>query len=249
MHLPQRPQLLERHRESAGGRNASYGLLAAGAARKILLMFIRGLWLRLFLGTGRGSVFVGRGVRVRGARLIARNGRLTIEDFAEIQANARHGVTFGEQVSIGAGAMIRPSSYYTGEVGEGLIVGDRSSIGPQCYIGCSGLVTIGTDVMLGPGVYIFAENHIFGEASISIKSQGVAREPVVIEDDCWIASRVTITAGVTIGRGSVIASGSVVTSDIPPHSVAAGVPARVIRSRAESSDNPGTGVGGNGPAS
>jgi acetyltransferase-like isoleucine patch superfamily enzyme len=53
----------------------------------------------------------------------------------------------------------------------------------------------------------------------------------VIEDDCWLGDGVKVLDGVTIGRGSVIGAGAVVTKDIPPFSVAVGVPARVIKSR------------------
>jgi acetyltransferase-like isoleucine patch superfamily enzyme len=59
----------------------------------------------------------------------------------------------------------------------------------------------------------------------------VKKEKVVIEDDCWIASNSILLAGVTIGKGSVVAAGSVVTQDVPPYSVVAGVPARVIKNR------------------
>ena len=64
-----------------------------------------------------------------------------------------------------------------------------------------------------------------------MKEQGVTRQFVVIEDDCWIASHSVILAGVTVGRGSIVAAGSVVTTDVPPYSIVAGVPARVIRPR------------------
>jgi acetyltransferase-like isoleucine patch superfamily enzyme len=53
----------------------------------------------------------------------------------------------------------------------------------------------------------------------------------LIEDDCWLGSGVKVLDGVTIGKGSVIGAGSVVTKNIPPFSVAVGVPARVIKSR------------------
>ena len=114
---------------------------------------------------------------------------------------------------------------------KGLVMGDRSSLACDCYIGCSGLITIGNDVMLGPGVRVFAEDHTFDDPRGTIKSQGVDRSTCVIEDDCWIGAGTTITAGVLVGRGSVIGAGSVVTKDVPPQVVAAGSPARVIRSR------------------
>jgi len=131
--------------------------------------------------------------------------------------------------------MIRPSSYYGGLAGEGFVMGDRSSIGPGCFIGCSGYIEIGADVMLGPGVRIFSENHVFADTTATIKSQGVERGTTTIEDDCWIGSGATVTSGVRIGAGSVVAAGSVVTRDVPPMSIVAGVPARVLRTRTDMS--------------
>jgi acetyltransferase-like isoleucine patch superfamily enzyme len=110
-------------------------------------------------------------------------------------------------------------------------MGNNSNIGPYNYIGCSGKITIGDNVMLAPRVSIYAENHVFDNPNITIKAQGVSKMDVVIEDDCWIAANVVILAGVTIGKGSVVAAGSVVNEDVPAFSVVAGVPARVIKSR------------------
>ena len=54
-------------------------------------------------------------------------------------------------------------------------------------------------------------------------------KPITIKDNCWLASNVVVCGGVTIGEGCVIGAGSVVTRDIPPYSLAAGNPCRVIR--------------------
>jgi acetyltransferase-like isoleucine patch superfamily enzyme len=154
-----------------------------------------------------------------------------VEDFAEVQGLAKHGLNFGVDVSIGRNTLIRPSSYYGGEIGVGLWVGDRSSFGAGCFIGCSGEIRIGNDVMLGPGVKLFSENHAFADTGRTIKSQGVERSYLTVGDDSWIGSGVTITAGVTIGSRVVVAAGSVVTRDVPDDSVVAGVPAKVLRIR------------------
>lgn len=204
------------------------------ASAKLIKMAARGALRRPRMRACGGPLLLGHGVRFRNAGHISTDGWLMVEDYAEVQGLSRQGIHFGSQVSIGAFAMIRPSGYYKRDIGEGLHVGDRSSIGPYCYIGCSGFVTIGQDVMLGPGVRLFAEDHNFKHTDTSIKSQGVIRKQIVIGDDCWIASGVTITGGVTIGRGSVVAAGSVVTQDIPALSVFAGVPARRMRGRGES---------------
>ena len=73
--------------------------------------------------------------------------------------------------------------------------------------------------MFGPKCSLFAENHVFSDTEHSIKSQGVKQKGIIIEDDCWIGSNVTILDGVRIGKGSVIGAGTLVTKDIPAGSV------------------------------
>lgn len=196
------------------------------------LMLVRGVVRRPFLARSSGMLLLGRGARIKDPRSIHHRGRLVVEDFAEIQGRSTHGIHFGAGVSIGRNAQIRPSSYYGGEPGYGLLVGDRSSIASDCFIGCSGEIRIGNDVMLGPAVRVFSENHVFARTDVTIKEQGVERGVTVIEDDCWIGAGSIILSGVTIGSGSVIAGGSVVTRDVPPRSVAGGNPAKVLKSRA-----------------
>jgi acetyltransferase-like isoleucine patch superfamily enzyme len=194
-------------------------------------MIVRGAILKPLLTGCDGIPLLGKGVRVRGARQLSAGRGLVIEDYAEVQATSRDGVRLGEHVSIGSMTMIRPSGYYSRDIGVGLHIGDRTGIGPYCYIGCSGGIEIGSDVMFGPGVMLYSEDHEFASPKQSIKSQGVRWQPIVIEDDCWLASRVIVTGGVRVGRGSVIGAGAVVTRDVPPFSVVAGNPAKILRSR------------------
>jgi len=198
---------------------------------RLLPFFLRGLWEKLFMGESSGWVLVGKQVSIRYAAYLQAGKELIIEDYAEINARSTQKIILGNRVTIGKYAIIRPGNLYGGEPGEGLVVGDHSNIGPYCYIGCSGHISIGNNVMISPRVSIYAENHVFDNTDTPIKSQGVKKENVVIEDDCWIASNSILLAGVTIGKGSVVAAGSVVTQDVPPYSVVAGVPARVIKNR------------------
>lgn len=183
------------------------------------------------MGSASGWVLVGKQASLRYAKYIEAGKNLIVEDYAEINARSARKIILGNRVTIGKFAIIRPGNLYGGEIGEGLKVGDHSNIGPYSYIGCSGYIEIGNQVMISPRVSIYAENHVFDEITRTIKSQGVKRKQVVIEDDCWIASNTIILAGVTIGKGSVVAAGSVVTSDVPPYSVVGGVPARLIKKR------------------
>lgn len=89
------------------------------------------------------------------------------------------------------------------------------------------LVTIGDRVMLGPNVSILAATH---ETDVRSRREGIEyARPVTIGDDCWIGGHVAVLPGVTIGQGCTVAAGAVVTKDIPPWSVAMGVPARVVK--------------------
>lgn len=192
---------------------------------------IRGIWQRLFFASSSGLVLCGKGVSVRYAKYLSAGRDLIVEDYAEINALSTRKMIFGDRVTIGKFAIIRPSNAYGGAIGEGLKIGNNSNIGPYSYIGCSGYVEIGDNVMMGPRVGIYAENHVFNRTDTPMKEQGVERKFVKIEDDVWIASNSVILAGVTVGRGSVIAAGSVVTKDVPPYSVVAGSPAQIIKNR------------------
>lgn len=88
-------------------------------------------------------------------------------------------------------------------------------------------ITIGEDVQMGPNIQLLAPTHpLDSERRIAGWESG---EPITIEDGCWLGGGVIVCPGVTIGTRSVIGAGAVVTRDIPPHSLAVGNPARVIR--------------------
>ncbi|MBE6573335.1 MAG: CatB-related O-acetyltransferase [Ruminococcaceae bacterium] len=109
-------------------------------------------------------------------------------------------------------------------------LGDYSGLGVNSKI--YGTCTIGNYVMMGEDVTVITRNHKHERSDIPMMHQGFEEErPVVIGNDVWIGDRVVILAGVEIGDGCIIGAGSVVTKSIPPYSIAAGVPARIIKSR------------------
>ena len=192
---------------------------------------VRGCVKRLFLKKVHGMLFVGKGVQITHGKHICCGKNVKFEDFSEIHGLCSDGLSFGDYVTISRGVMIRPSSYYGGDYGIGLTLGEHSSIGPYGYVGCSGRITIGKNVIFGPKCSLFAENHVFSDTKCSIKSQGVKQKGITIEDDCWIGSNVIILDGVTIGKGSVIGAGTLVAKDIPAGSVVVDKREKMIRER------------------
>jgi acetyltransferase-like isoleucine patch superfamily enzyme len=104
-----------------------------------------------------------------------------------------------------------------------ITVGDYCSIGDHTQIHCCERITIGNYVLISWGVNIL-ENNYHNTADNAIRTG-----PVIIEDRVWIGCNVIILSGVTIGEGSIIAAGTVVTKDVPPRSLVAGNPGKVIR--------------------
>lgn len=129
------------------------------------------------------------------------------------------------------------------EAGSHLNIGKDTSIQDHCTL--LGNITIGNGCLFAKNVYISSGQHYFDyKPHFFIKDQdllirendGLASKhhaSVIIEDDCWIGINTVIMRNITVGKGSVVGSNSVVTHDIPPYTIAAGIPAKVIRSRIE----------------
>ncbi len=191
---------------------------------------IRGFLIRRQFRASKGLVFAGHGVRIRHGRHISVGSSLLLGDGVMLDGMSLEGITLGDNVTVARGAVLGCTGVLA-RPGVGIRVGDRCGIGDHCYFSGQGGIEVGSDVLFGPSVRIFSENHRFDNSELPIRQQGEVRAPVVIEGDCWIGADVTIVGGVRIGRGSVVAAGAVVTRDVLPHSVVAGVPARFVRSR------------------
>jgi acetyltransferase-like isoleucine patch superfamily enzyme len=130
-------------------------------------------------------------------------------------------------------AEFRPGAYAMGC--SRISLGRRVIIRPGCVLhansGDEGAdISIEDDAMLGPGVHIYVDQHRFDDPNIPVIDQGDHRaEPVTLKTGCWIGANALILPGVTVGTNSVIGAGSVVTKSIPDRVLAAGNPAKVIR--------------------
>jgi acetyltransferase-like isoleucine patch superfamily enzyme len=104
-------------------------------------------------------------------------------------------------------------------------MGSYVGIGNYTILRGLGGITIGNFVLIGDNVIITSVGHPIG--GVYYRSQELA--PVTISDNVWLAANVIILPGVTVGENSAVGAGAIVTEDIPPNSVAVGVPARVVR--------------------
>ena len=128
--------------------------------------------------------------------------------------------------SLGDYSVIESFACINNAVGD-VMIGNHTRIGLHNTI--IGPVEIGSHVNLAQGITVTALNHNFDNTEKRIDEQGVSTNPVTIEDDVWIGANAVILPGVTIGNHCVVAAGAVVTKDVPPHSLVAGVPAKVIK--------------------
>ena len=127
------------------------------------------------------------------------------------------------------------------DFGTLISMGDGSYANFNFTVLDEGKVNIGKNVFIGPNVSIltpihplrFQERNAFLNEKTGNMTNLERAGSVIIGDNCWLGGSVTVCANVNIGEGSVIGAGSVVTRDIPPHSLAVGVPCRVLRSVTE----------------
>lgn len=141
-----------------------------------------------------------------------------------------------EYIEIGHSTIIDQNSVITAfniNRTPSLTIKDNVRIGSDAHITCINSVYIGSHVLTGRKITITDNSH--GDTDLSTLQQHpieramVSKGPVIIEDDVWIGDKATILPNVTIGRGSIIAANSVVTKSVPPFSIVAGCPSKIIK--------------------
>lgn len=120
-----------------------------------------------------------------------------------------------------------------------IFIGDRTFIGGSTIISADKII-IGSDILISWGCYIVDHNSHsikYSERSLDVVNWGIGKKdwnnvissPIVIHDKAWIGFNSIILKGVTIGEGAIVGAGSVVTKDVPPWSIVAGNPAKLVR--------------------
>lgn len=126
-------------------------------------------------------------------------------------------ITAKGQVTLGTDVSLQTNTHLVVLNGANACIGDSVSFNRNCILICRKEIQIGNHVEFGPNVVIYDHDHVYGGDGI------VAGEykctPIIIEDNCWIGSNVSILRGTKIGKGSVIGAGCVIKGDVPPHSL------------------------------
>ena len=156
-----------------------------------------------------------------------------VDDGLHVSAGVgfRHLETF----EIGRGVFIGAQAYLQGRFDGRCVIGNHVWIGPQAYLDARDLV-MGDYVGWGPGARVLGSEHSGRPLDVPVIQTELRIKPVRIEEWADVGTGATLLPGVTVGRGAIVGAGAVVTKDVPPMAIVAGIPARVLRFRA---DEPG----------
>ena len=186
---------------------------------------LRGRIYRCLLGgLGRGC-FLEKNIRFLNPGRLFLEARVFVgeDSFFDIGPSA-------DSITVGADSHISRMVTIRTQLGS-VRIGEKVNIGAGSFIYGYGDISIGDYSLLANGVELITGNHRADELDRPMRFQGRDPDRIVIGEDVWLGVRAIVLGGVTVGRGAIIGAGAVVTRDIPEYAVAAGVPARVIRSR------------------
>jgi acetyltransferase-like isoleucine patch superfamily enzyme len=135
-----------------------------------------------------------------------------------------------DRLRLGPQVFLEPDVWLTAGPEGRIDIGAGSILNVGVMVAASDRVSIGAHCTLANGCVVTDSDHRFDDPDVPVPWQGfTSRGPTVIGDDVWLGAHAVVTSGVTVGERCVVGAGAVVTADLPPRSVAVGVPARVVR--------------------
>lgn len=194
-------------------------------------LVVRKKYFKSFLGKVEQNVVFGKSISIRHPHKIYIGNNVVIDDYSVLDAKGTNndGIRIGNNVMIGRNTVI---SCKNGNI----TIGDNTNIAMNCFIQSAKDVNIGNNVLISAYCYVVGGgDHKTDRTDIPIIAQGQVVKGINIEDNCLLGAGAMIQDGVTIGRDSIIGTGAVVTKSIPKFSIAAGVPARIIKNRKKDS--------------
>lgn len=194
-------------------------------------LFLRSKLYPLLLGkVGRGVIF-GRNVVLRYPHKIFLGNNVVIDDNCLIDAKGRdnHGIVIGDNVFVGRNTILLCTD---GDI----YIEDNVSIGFNSEVMSANYVKLGKNVLISSYCFLNAATHDFQRTDIAVSEQASIGKKIVLEENVWLAANVTILDGITVGKDTIVGAGAVVNKDLPPFSIAVGMPAKVVRSRKSEGD-------------
>ena len=147
-----------------------------------------------------------------------------------LQGNVLEALREG-RLEVGEGALFEPNVWITAPGRARVRIGAGTFLNQGVMVAAHELVEIGEHCMLANGCFVLDASHRYDDPDKPVPWQGfTSKGPTRIGANCWLGAGVVVTSGVTVGERCVIGANSVVTSDIPSFSIAAGAPARVLKS-------------------
>lgn len=201
-------------------------LLCATVPGALGLALRKILYPRLLGRCGRNVVF-GANMTLRHAKKILIGDNVVIDDncLLDAKGESNRGITIGSGVFIGRNTILHCKN---GDI----LIGDDANIGFNCDIASSNRVEIGRKTLVAAYSYIVGGGHDFSRSDTSVMDQQRTAKGISIGDEAWIGAGVIVQDGCTVGSGTIVGAGAVVNEDLPPKTIAVGLPARVIRNRA-----------------
>jgi len=134
------------------------------------------------------------------------------------------------RLTIGDATLLEPGCWITLAEEARIRIGSGCFLNRNVMLAAQQEIEIGDHVMFANGCFVGDAAHRFDDPEVPITHQGfTSKGPVRIGDNCWFGANCVVTSGVTIGERCVVGANSVVTEDLPPRTIAAGLPAKVIR--------------------
>jgi acetyltransferase-like isoleucine patch superfamily enzyme len=187
---------------------------------------LRKAFYPLLLGRCGRNVTFGHGVVLRHPAKIRLGDDVVVDDLVVLDAKgvANQGITVGDGVFLGRGTIL---SCKDGDI----VLGDHVNIGFHSEVFSGSRVTVGRYGLFAAYTYLVGGGHAFDQAGVPILEQPRTSVGIALGENVWLGTGVKVLDGVRLGRDVVVGAGAVVTTDLPDGVIAAGVPARVVRSR------------------
>src|SRR5918992_3095361 len=223
----------DKYRELFVGRPGIGALIAYETAMLLsswvpgaLGLVLRSIMYPWVLGSVGRNVVFGANVTLRHPHKIRIGDNVVIDDLCCLDAKG----TDNKGILIGNGVFIGRNTILSCKNGD-IVIDDHANLGFNCEIFSASRVRVGKSILMAAYTYLVGGDHLYDRTDIPVLEQGRTARGIDVDDHVWLGAHVVVTDGARVGRDAIIGAGAVVVGDVPEFSVAAGIPAKVIRDR------------------